>query len=328
MLRIAVLMGGLSGEREVSMSSGNAVADALVELGYDVLRVDIDQDVLGKMAEIKDNVDAAFITLHGRLGEDGTIQGFLEMIGMPYTGSGVMASSMAMNKIMSKQIFRANAIPVADDTVVTSSEVDVIGMRRVAEGVSLDLGFPCIVKPNCEGSTLGADKARNLGELEEAIERALAYDELLIVERFIEGREMTVGLLGDEPMVLPVLEVVASKGVYDYECKYTKGMTDYIVPAPISDELGRELRRLALKAHAALECEGFSRVDFMMDADARIFCLEVNTIPGMTELSLIPKAATAAGLSFPEVVEIILQTARLKVCRGKECHEDETGKEA
>ncbi len=249
------------------------------------------------------------------MGEDGTVQGLLELLEIPYTGSGVMASAVAIDKRMTKHILRSQGIPVADDVVVTALEVAASGLGEVAKGISLDLGFPCIVKPNCEGSTVGAGKACNREELEKAIAEALEYDDLVLVERYIEGREMTVGLLGEEPVLLPVLEVVASKGFYDYECKYTKGMTEYIVPAAIPEELARELQRLSLRAHRALGCEGFSRIDFMVDEEGRSYCLEVNTIPGMTELSLIPKAAAAAGYSFEEVVEMILATARLKVNR-------------
>lgn len=319
MTRIAVLMGGTSAEREVSLRSGAAVSRALAGLGHEVMDIDVGPEVIEQLAGLRGRVDAAFIVLHGRMGEDGTVQGLLELLGIPYTGSGVMASAMAINKHMTKHVFRANAIPVTDDVVVTASEVAALGLNKVAEGVSLDLGFPCMVKPNCEGSTVGAGKARNREELEKAIEEALEYDDLLLIERYIEGREMTVGLVGAEPMVLPVLEVVASKGLYDYECKYTAGMTEYIVPAPIREELARELQRLSLRAHLALDCEGFSRVDFMVDGEDRAYCLEVNTIPGMTELSLIPKAAAAAGVSFVRVVEMVLSTARLKINRDKRC---------
>jgi D-alanine-D-alanine ligase len=315
-------MGGTSGEREVSLRSGGAITKALRDLGYEVLEIDVGHEVVEQVAELRGSADAAFIALHGRLGEDGAVQGLLELMAIPYTGSGVMASAMAMDKIMSKQLFRANAIPVADDVVVTVADIESLGLEGVAEGVSLDLGFPCIVKPNCEGSTLGANRARNVEELEEALEDALSYDEQLIVERYIEGRELTVGLIGGEPVVLPVLEVVASKGIYDYECKYTKGMTEYIVPAHIPEELSYELKRLSLKAHKVLGCEGFSRVDFMLDSDGRAYCLEINTIPGMTELSLIPKAAKAAGISFAQVVEMILETARLKTTRCLEQDEE------
>ncbi|RJP29392.1 MAG: D-alanine--D-alanine ligase [Actinobacteria bacterium] len=321
MSRIAVLMGGTSAEREVSLRSGAAVSRALRELGHEVLDIDVGAEIVARLAGLRGQADVAFIVLHGRMGEDGTVQGLLELLGIPYTGSGIMASAMTINKYMTKQVFRANAIPVAEDVVVGAAEIAARGVKKVAEGVSLDLGFPCIVKPNCEGSTVGAGRARNREELEEAIDTALAYDDLLVIERYIEGREMTVGLLGDEPIILPVLEVVASKGLYDYECKYTKGMTEYIVPAPITEELERELKRLSLRAHLALDCEGFARIDFMVDAEGNSYCLEANTIPGMTELSLIPKAAAAAGLSFTQVVEIILGTARLKINRDKKCYE-------
>lgn len=321
MKRVAVLKGGLSREREVSLRSGAAVAAALRKLGHEVQEVDLGPAMVEQLAALRRKVDAAFLTLHGRLGEDGTVQGLLELLAIPYTGSGVLASALAMDKRMSKQVFRAHGIPVADDVTITAEEATASGIGRVAEGIAVDLGFPCIVKPNCEGSTLGTFRARNTAELEEALAGALAYDRLLLVERFIEGREMTVGLLGDEPLVLPVLEVVASKGFYDYECKYTQGMTEYLVPAPIPDNLSCELQRLAVQAHNALGCEGVSRVDFMVDERGNAFCLEVNTIPGMTELSLVPKAAAAMGHSFEDVAEIILSTARLKVNRTG-CDED------
>jgi D-alanine-D-alanine ligase len=321
MSRIAVLMGGTSGEREVSLKSGTAVSAALQTLGHDVLEIDVGENVVAQLDDLKGKVEAAFIALHGRFGEDGTIQGLLELLRIPYTGSGVMASAIAINKVMSKQTFRANAIPVAEDVMVAAREIETRGVAKVAEGIARDLGFPSIVKPNCEGSTLGVMTARNAEELESALSAAIEYDDLLLVERCIEGREMTVGLLGEEPVVLPVLEVVSNKGIYDYECKYSKGMTEYRVPAPIGEELARRLQRLSLRAHIALGCEGFSRVDFMVDEREACYCLEINTIPGMTELSLIPKAAAAAGLSFNQVVECIVKTARLKIGGKKCCHE-------
>ncbi|MEW6552883.1 MAG: D-alanine--D-alanine ligase [Actinomycetota bacterium] len=323
MSRVAVLKGGISAEREVSLRSGAAVSKALAELGHEVLEIDVGVEVVGQLLELRGKVDAAFVVLHGSMGEDGSIQSLLELLGIPYTGSGVAASAVALDKSMTKHVFRSQGIPVADDVVVTAAEVDASGLGEVARGVSLDLGFPCIAKPNCEGSTVGAGRAYNREELENAIAEALRYDDIVLVERYIEGREMTVGLLGEEPLLLPVLEVVASKGFYDYECKYTGGMTEYIVPAPIPEELARELQRLSLRAHRVLGCEGFSRIDFMLDDAGRPYCLEVNTIPGMTELSLIPKAAAAAGLSFNRVVEMVLDTARLKTDRGRRCAGDD-----
>ncbi|MGQ9475521.1 MAG: D-alanine--D-alanine ligase [Actinomycetota bacterium] len=310
---MAVLMGGVSGEREISLRSGTAVAGALRERGHQVLEVDLGPSAIEQLAALREKVDVAFLALHGRLGEDGTVQGALELLRIPYTGSGVLASALAMDKRMSKRIFRSEGIPVAPDVVLTARDVESVGLRRAAEGVALDLGFPCMVKPNREGSTLGSSRAKNTEELEDALREAFGYDEMVLVERFVQGRELTVGLLGEEPEALPVLEVVASKGVYDYECKYTKGMTRYLVPAPVPERLAAELQRLAVMAHRALGCEGVSRVDFMVDEEGNAYCLEVNTLPGMTELSLVPKAAAAAGYSFPETVERILSTARLKV---------------
>lgn len=322
MSRVAVLMGGTSAERAVSLQSGSAVSGALKALGHEVLDVDVGKDVVTKMAALKEEVDLAFIALHGRLGEDGTVQGLLELLDIPYTGSGVLASAMAISKFMSKQIFRASAIPVADDVVVSAAEIATLGLGRVTEGIALDLGFPCIVKPDCEGSTIGVSVARNSEELERALELSLEYDDVLIIERFVEGRLMTVGLIGGDPTGLPVLEVRPKKEIYDYECKYSEGMTEYIVPAEISEELARRLQRLSHRAHSALGCEGFSRVDFMVDSEGECYCLEVNTIPGMTELSLVPKAAAAAGYSFNQVVDVILKTARLKIDRKKRCYEE------
>ncbi len=319
MSRVAVLMGGLSVEREVSLLSGAAVAAALAELGHEVREVDVGEAVVEQVASLRDRVDAVFIMLHGRLGEDGTVQGLLELLGIPYTGSGVMSSAVAMNKHMSKRIMRSHRIPVADDVMVTAEETARLGAGAVAEGIARDLGFPCMVKPNCEGSSAGASRVHGREELARAIEEAHLYDRLVMVERYIDGREVTVGLLGGEPAVLPVLEVRPSKDYYDYECKYTRGMTEYIVPAHIPEASARELQDLSLAAHDALGCEGLSRVDFMLDAQGRPYCLEINTIPGMTALSLIPKAAAAAGYSFAEVVEMVLATAALKVGRGARC---------
>lgn len=306
-------------EREVSLLSGAAVAAALAELGHEVREVDVGEAVVEQVASLRDRVDAVFIMLHGRLGEDGTVQGLLELLGIPYTGSGVMSSAVAMNKHMSKRIMRSHRIPVADDVMVTAEETARLGAGAVAEGIARDLGFPCMVKPNCEGSSAGASRVHGREELARAIEEAHLYDRLVMVERYIDGREVTVGLLGGEPAVLPVLEVRPSKDYYDYECKYTRGMTEYIVPAHIPEASARELQDLSLAAHDALGCEGLSRVDFMLDAQGRPYCLEINTIPGMTALSLIPKAAAAAGYSFAEVVEMVLATAALKVGRGARC---------
>ncbi len=313
MARVLLLQGGISREREVSLLSGAAVGRGLRALGHQVTELDVGEDFLERLVEVAGGVDAAFICLHGRGGEDGSVQGALELAGIPYTGSGILASAAAISKAMSKTIFRTEGIPVAEDVAVSRGELLEGGLERIARGIGRDLGFPCIVKPDREGSSVGTGVARNHDELERALEEAFALDELVLVEEYVEGREVTVGILGLEETVLPVLEVRALKGIYDYQCKYTAGMTEYLVPAPIDDRLAESLQDLSLRAHRSLRCQGISRVDFMLDDEGRPYCLEVNTLPGMTELSLVPKAAAAAGISFERVVEMILASAGLKM---------------
>ncbi len=313
-MRVAVLMGGFSSEREVSLRTGRAVAGALKELDHEVIEVDLGDEPLAQLAALKGRVDTGFLALHGRGGEDGTVQGALELLGIPYTGSGVMSSAVAMDKNVTKRLLADSGVPVIAGVALNRQEINQMGINATARGTVADLGLPSIVKPNCEGSTVGISVARNLDEMERGIEHALEYDDTIIAEKFIEGRELTVGLVGEVPLALPVLEIVPKKGIYDYECKYSKGMTDYIVPAELPDMIAPWLQEMAIKAHRCLACEGISRVDFILGKNNRIFCLEVNTIPGMTELSLVPMAAAAIDISFPTLVEMILATARLKSC--------------
>ncbi len=313
-MRVAVLMGGFSSEREVSLRTGRAVSRALVELGHEVLEVDLGDDPLAQIAALKGRADRAFLALHGRGGEDGTVQGALELLGVPYTGSGVMSSALAMDKNMTKRLLAESGVPVIEGVALTRQEIGQMGVSAAAKGTVADLGLPSIVKPNCEGSTVGISVVHNLDEMERGISLALEHDETVVVEKFIEGRELTVGLVGEGPLALPVLEVIPKKGIYDYECKYSQGMTEYVVPAEIPGKIALRLQELAAKAHASLGCEGISRVDFILGTNNRIFCLEVNTIPGMTELSLVPKAAAAMDIPFTALVEMILATARLKSC--------------
>jgi D-alanine-D-alanine ligase len=313
MAKVLLLKGGISREREVSLRSGAAIGKSLRELGHEVVELDVGEDFLDRLVEVAGKVDVAFIALHGRGGEDGSVQGALELAGIPYTGSGILASAAAISKVMSKTIFRVEGIPVAEDVVISRAEQKEDGLERIAQGIGRDLGFPCIVKPDREGSSVGTCVARNLDDLEHALEEAFGLDELVLVEEYIAGREFTVGILGEEELALPVLEVRASRGVYDYHCKYTTGMTEYLVPAPIDDRLADTFQDLSLRAHRSLRCSGVSRVDFMLDGEGRSYCLEVNTLPGMTELSLIPKAAAAMGISFNQVVEKILASAGLKM---------------
>lgn len=327
---MAVLLGGRSAEREVSLKTGEAVCNVLVKLGYDAHKVDVGSDVCTLLEKARP--DAAFIALHGRHGEDGTIQGLLELMEIPYTGSGMLASSLAINKIMSKKIFREAGIPVAPDLVVSradlfgdlkdrvasSSEISMSQgyrqkLNRLLDKISSSLSLPVIVKPSQEGSTIGVTIVDGDEILEAALETAFGYDDNVLIEKFIPGKLLTVSLLGKTPDPLPVIEISAKKGFYDYEAKYTPGMTDYIVPAELPARLTGNVQEMAVRAHQALGCEDISRVDLILGDDGGIYVLEVNTIPGMTETSLVPQAAAARGISFEQLVETILEGARLKL---------------
>jgi D-alanine-D-alanine ligase len=290
-------MGGLSAEREVSLRTGAAVLGALRRRGRRAVGIDVGRTVARDLG--RRGVDVAFLALHGRGGEDGTIQGLLECLGIPYTGSGVLASALAMDKKCSKWIFRAQGLPTPAFEVVTRAD-----RRSYAAGLPL----PVVVKPTCEGSTIGMSVVRAKSALPAAVAAALRCGEEALVEAYVAGRELTVGVLDGE--ALPVVEVRPRGGFYDYRSKYTVGATEYLVPAPLTPRLETLVRGLAVAAHRALGCRGASRVDFRVDGRGRPYLLEVNTIPGMTETSLLPKAAAEAGVPFDELVERILLTAR------------------
>lgn len=293
--KIGVLLGGRSAEREVSLKTGEAVFRALSARGYDAVKIDAAGSVWEKLAEARP--DAVFVALHGRYGEDGTIQGLLELMDIPYTGSGVMASALAMDKIMTKAVFRARGIPVADDYPTTGP---------VAK-------YPVIVKPSREGSTIGVTVVNEEAGLAPAVAEAYRYDDLVLVEEFVAGRLLTAAVVGSPPRALPLVEVRAASGFYDYESKYTPGMTEYFCPAELDAGVMTELQEQAVAAHAAIGCADVSRVDFILEPDGRYVCLEVNTMPGLTETSLVPKAAAAAGIAFEDLVETILKGASLKL---------------
>lgn len=296
--RIGVLMGGVSHEREVSLKTGSAILQTLQEGGYPVVGIDVSSDIVQRLLE--EHIDVAFIALHGRWGEDGTVQGLLELLRIPYTGSGVLASALAMNKIKAKEIFLFHGIPTPE--FITPQE-----------GKQADPPFPppWVVKPASEGSTIGIDIVMDTKGLQDAIQRARGYDQEVLVERFIEGKELTVGILKGEP--LPAIEIDPKGGFYDYEAKYTPGMTEYLCPAPISDQKKDEVQGISLKAYHVLSCSGCARVDLLLSKAGEAFIIEVNTLPGMTETSLVPKAAAQVGISFPQLVEIILEGASLKI---------------
>ncbi len=296
---VGVLMGGRSAEREVSLRTGAAILAALRRCGHRAVGVDAGRDLPQVLARRK--VGVAFIALHGRGGEDGTVQGLLECLGIPYTGSGVLASALAMDKKHSKWVFRAHGLATPDFEVLACGVRGAWPLERLEP--------PVVVKPICEGSSVGISVVRSRGALAKALATAFRYDPEALVERYIPGRDLTVGVLGDE--ALAVVEMRPRGGFYGYGPKYTAGETEYLVPAPLTARQTERARELALAAHRALGCRGASRVDFRLDERGRPLLIEVNTIPGMTATSLLPKSAGAAGIGFDELVSRILDAARL-----------------
>ena len=300
---VAVLMGGWSAEREVSLRSGKACADALTRRGYRVTRIDAGRDIAAVLTTVKP--DVALNVLHGRPGEDGTLQGILEILAIPYTHSGVMASAVAMQKDVAKVLFQAAAVPVPDGLIVPRLEV--------AKGHVLPP--PYVIKPIAEGSSVGVFIVRedHVHPPQELTRDDWAYGDRLIVEAYIPGKELTCAVMGDDP--LGVIEIVPTVKFYDYEAKYALGGSKHLLPAPISPFVYQEARRLALAAHRALGCRGVSRADFRYDdrveGTGGLVCLEVNTQPGMTETSLVPELAAHAGITFDELVQWMVEDASL-----------------
>lgn len=347
-LRVTVLTGGVSAEREVCLMSGRKVLDALDPARYEVKCLDLAAVSGGRAAclldggtpwvpgalacgEKADKVaglarplapttavspalgrdwsagdggpDVVFIALHGGAGENGSVQGMLEVLGIPYTGSGVLASALAMNKIMAKKVFEREGIPTPEWVAVQA------GDPSAGEKARSRIGLPCIVKPACQGSTIGVSIVKAADELGPALDTAFRYGPEALVERFIAGTEITGPVIGnDDAQVLPLVEIVPSGGFYDYQRKYTPGATEEIVPARLPEAVAARARELTLRAHQALGCRGISRVD-MIAAREEVFVLEVNTIPGLTETSLVPRAAQAAGISFPQLVDRLIEFA-------------------
>ena len=326
-MKVVVLMGGRSAEREISLRTGRGIAQALRSLGHDVLAVDAangrllpagDEERGALPAEqVKDlpaaavtavantaalkEAEVVFLALHGGAGEDGTIQALLELAGKPYTGSGVLASALAMNKAMAKRIFENEGIPTPRWQLVSAGAKD-----PVIDAVALG-GWPIVVKPNTEGSTVGLTIVSREDDLGDALALAFEYGDEVLVEQYIPGRELTVALLGDEP--LPIVEITPQGGHYDYESKYTAGKSQYACPAELPEPLAARIRELGLRAAQALGCHGVARADFRLSPAGEPYCLEVNTIPGMTPTSLVPIAARARGLSYDQLVARMLELA-------------------
>jgi D-alanine-D-alanine ligase len=297
--KVAVLMGGKSAERAVSLKSGGMVLAALRTSGIDAHAFDPSER--GLEALISERFARAFIALHGRFGEDGVVQGALEYLGLPYTGSGVLASALAMDKLRTKQVWQACGLPTPPFELL-SARTD---FRAAAER----LGLPIMVKPATEGSSIGMSKVRAAADLEEAFALAVNYDRVVIAEKFIEGTELTAGILGREP--LPLIRLETTRDFYDYEAKYVRDDTRYIVPCGLPAAKEAEVQQLCLKAFDALGCRGWGRVDLMMDAAGNPYLLEVNTSPGMTDHSLVPMAARAVGLPYEKLCVKILEGAHV-----------------
>lgn len=297
--RIGVLMGGLSAEREVSLKTGQGVLQALQELGYSAVGVDVATDLPQQLQAA--GIEIAFVALHGRFGEDGRVQGLLEMLRIPYSGSGVMAASMTIDKVMTKQLLQYHQLPTPEYAFMCPGEAQAELLQRCP-------ALPLVVKPSREGSTIGVTIAHDQETLRRGVAEAAQLDGTVLVEKYIAGEELTVSVVDGQ--VLPIIQIVPQSGFYDYQAKYLSGATQYLVPAPLAGGFARDVQQAALKAFQVFACRGAARVDFMARGN-QYFCIEVNTIPGMTPTSLLPKAAQAAGIDFLQLVELMLLDADL-----------------
>ncbi len=306
MSKVLILMGGESPEREVSLRSGKAIYDSLVNSDYEVLTLDLTRESLSKVIEI--DPDVVFIALHGKKGEDGTVQGFLELLDKPYTGSGVATSAICMDKIITKKLLCYEKIPtpeflILNQELLSKTKLDIDSLVKT-------IGLPMVVKAPTQGSSIGTYIVRHEKDLEKAIRDASRFDQEVLIEKFIAGIEITASVIGnDKAIVLPLIEITSVNEFYDYESKYTPGMCDHVIPARIDSKTQIEIEAIARHTYEAFGCRGFARVDFIIDENAVPYVLEVNTIPGMTEMSLVPDAARAAGISFRQLNEYIIKLA-------------------
>lgn len=306
--KIAVLMGGRSLEREVSLKSGRRISDALKEKGYKVIQLDINENLVNNL--LREHVELVYIALHGKYGEDGTVQELLEILGVPYTGPGVYSSIVGFDKVLSKEIFQIEGIPTPKFYALSSGSFKEMGASGVLGEVIKKIGLPIVVKPACQGSALGIKFVKTPEELPSALIGALSYDDKVLLEEYIKGKEVAVSIIGNaNPKPLPVVEIVPKKEFFDFESMYTMGMTDYFVPARISKELTEKVQNTAVKVHRILRCRDVSRVDMIIGEDDVPYVLELNTSPGMTETSLLPMAAKAAGMEFPDLVDKLVRLA-------------------
>ena len=301
--RIALLAGGTSGEREVSLSSGRGAQRALEQAGFPVVVLD-PASKADLVALIEGGFDVAFIALHGKHGEDGSIQGFLEIAGVPYVGSGIWSSALSIDKVKSKLFYELAGLKTPKAVALRRP------LSKTAAELLAEVGPRCVVKPSTEGSTLGVFIVETAEALEDAIEKAWAFDEEILVEAFVAGKELTVAVIGnDEAFALPVIEIVPMNEIYDYESKYAPGGSQHFCPAPVDEQIYNETQAMAIEAHKLLGCAGVSRSDFIVDEQQNIWILETNTIPGMTETSLLPEAGRVAGMEFSELCRRLVEYA-------------------
>lgn len=302
---VAVVMGGPSAEREVSLNTGAAIANALREYGYtNVVEIDLDPRNFGKqLAESK--AEVVFNAVHGLYGEDGRLQTLLEIREMPYTGSGMIASVSCMDKVITKRILRDAGISTPACLIVNKKE------SGIKEKIMQRFSLPVVIKPASQGSSIGVEIVKEENQLDEALANAFKYSRDILVEEFIGGKELTVSMMqkDGEVVALPVIHIAPHSGMYDYHSKYTKGATEYICPADLDEETTKKVQEISKQAYEVLGCSGVARADVMLDEEGNGYVLEINTVPGMTATSLVPKAAAAAGISFPELCNIILQSA-------------------
>lgn len=301
--KVAVLRGGCSGEREVSLASGAAVAEALRSVGFQVTELDpAEKDDLIDL--IHNDYDVAFLALHGRGGEDGTIQGFLETIGLPYTGSGIYASALAMSKCNAKQCYRDAGLPTLPS--ITLVKEDGYSIESIIE----QLGDHCVIKASKEGSSIGLYIEEGAAAIEEAIKKAYEHDDQVLVEKYCKARELTVGVIGNaNPTALPIIEIVPRNEFYDFDAKYSPGGSTHICPAEIDESIAAKIRSCAEQAHKVIGCHGYSRTDFLLEENGDFWILETNTLPGMTATSLLPDAASKIGLSYEELCKKLIELA-------------------
>ncbi len=308
MSRVAVLKGGRSLERQVSLRSGARVQDALARLGHQVLPIDVGPDLVGALSD--DRPEVAFVALHGRDGEDGTVQELLEVMGIPYTGSGVSACIRAADKVLAKHAMRDHGVPTPDFYSFNETAFEALGAAGALPAIEERLEFPIVVKPARQGSALGIKFARTAADVPAALVAAFSYDRKVLLERYVRGRELAISILedGGRPSVLPIVEALPEQDdFYDFESRYEIGRTRFVCPAELEGAIAQRASQIALNTYALLGCAGFARVDLMLDPGAgELFVLELNPIPGLTETSLLPQAAEAAGISFDGLVERVL----------------------